>query len=284
MDSQEETSQVNSSMNFSMNSLHLKKIEKEQEKRRKMEAKLEKDRLKMEAKAEKELRKSQANAIRDMVRNSNKTKQQMISRAKKEGIKEGIQLERERAKNRQEKRIQRNKSKHEIHDNALRKMLQVADVIERTCPEGATAKDVTDAYVELHGRINPYTLELAPESYNMCAAIRGFMYETSPSSEQHWFRYGVKKVREQVAPWIFANKELAKVNNEFEWKVSTPEMSAARRQNKGLWIIISKGSLAFYNWNEEKYGPLPTEDILIRASKNRKIGVRSKNIVFDIVA
>jgi hypothetical protein len=280
MDSQEETSQVN----IQMNSSHFKKIEKEQEKKRKMEAKLEKDRLKMEAKAEKELRKSQANAIRDMVRISNKTKQLMISRAKKEGIKEGIRLERERVKTKEEKKVRRNKSKHEIHDNALRKMLQVADVIERTYPRGATAKDVTDAYVELHGRINPYTLEQAPESYNMCAAIRGFMYETSPSSEQHWFRYGVKKVREQVAPWIFANKELAKVNNEFEWKVSTPEMSSARRQNKGLWIIISKGSLAFYNWNEEKYGPLPTEDILIEASKNRKIGVRSKNIVFDIVA
>ena len=269
MDSQEETSQVNSTLNSSQ----LKKLEREQKKRERMEAK-----------AENERRKLAADAIRDLVRNSAKTKKELVVKAKNEGIKEGIRMERERVKAKDDKKAQRNKSKHEIHDAALRKMLQVADVIERRYPEGATAKDVTDTYMALHGRLNPYTLEIAPDGYNMCAAIRGFMYETSPSSEQHWFRYGVKKVREQVAPWIFANKELAKVNNEFEWKVSTPEMSAARRQNKGLWVIITKGPLAFYNWDEDKYGPLPTEDVLTEASKNRKIGVRSRNIVFDVVA
>jgi len=119
-------------------------------------------------------------------------------------------------------------------------------------------------------------LEPVDEKYDIAAGIRGIMYETSPSSEQHWFRYGMQKVREQVAPWVFVNKQLAVVNDAFKWKVTTTDMAKARRRSKGLWSYMSSGSHAFYDWSLEEYGPLPTEEILKEAALGRKVGARGR--------
>lgn len=186
--------------------------------------------------------------------------------------------ERERARQfdraqKQRIRAERHRYKYEIKDKSIAKMVQTAKALQREYPGGFTAKQLVKKYIELNGKINPYTLEVVDDKYDISAAIRGFMYETSPSSEQHWFRYGMQKVRDQVAPWLFYNKSLALVNNCFDWKVSTPEMSYYRRRNKGKWFIIDEGSNAYYSWDARKYGPLPSDEQLKNAS-NRKIGVR----------
>jgi len=206
-----------------------------------------------------------------------------LNQIEKISKKQGILQERERNIYLKKKRNEKEKEKYEIKDRSLSVMFRTAKQVEAIYPNGFTTKQFCDKYIQFNGRINPYSLEEVDYEYDLCAAIRGFMYETSPSSEQHWFRYGMKKVRQQVAPWIFANKKLAIVNDSFGWKdvKSNPEILSARRKNKGIWIRITEGSNAFYDWDNEKYGPLPQEDILNIAARNRKIGKRRRLIIED---
>lgn len=185
--------------------------------------------------------------------------------------------EKEKLQNRAEKQLERKNRKYEIQTKTLTNLIPAARDASTKYPNGFTAKQFTNLYIQRYGNINPYTLEPVDNKYDIYAAIRGIMYETSPSSEQHWFRYGIQKVREQVAPWVFVNKELAIINDAFEWKVTTKDMVKARRQNKGLWNYMTTGSHAFYDWSTEKYGPLPTEEILKAAAVNRKVGVRGRS-------
>ena len=136
-----------------------------------------------------------------------------------------------------------------------------------------TTGDVEEAYKRLYPNINPYTLKQYCGCYDIGAAIRGLMYESSPSSQQHWFQYGHQKVREQVAPWLFANKNLASVNNDFNWKQTTSIMATARRQQKGFWQLIQDPSLRDL---PEEYGKIPSAEILHEASQNRKKGARGR--------
>ena len=231
-------------------------IDKLSVKEDKMEAKAikqaEKEALKV---AEKEAKK-EAKAIKQAEREIIKK----IKDAERAGMIKGKQMERERLlKNQLKKQV-----KHEIHEKALSKMVKVAKQLERDNPDGFTITQCVNEYIKQHGKINPYTLELIEEGskYDISAAIRGFIYETSPSSSQHWFRYGYKKVREQVAPWIFANKELAMINENYGWVATTPGMASDKRNNIGKWRMIIDGSIAYYDWDMEKYGPLPSEDVL----------------------
>ncbi len=206
-----------------------------------------------------------------------------LNQIEKISKKQGILQEREKNKLLKKKRNEKEKEKYEIKDKSLSVMFKTAKQAETIYPNGFTTKQFCEKYIEINGRINPYTLEEVDEFYDLSAAIRGFMYETSPSSEQHWFRYGMKKVRQQIAPWIFANKSLAIVNDRFGWKdvKSNPEILSARRRNKGIWIRITEGSNAYYDWNDEKYGPLPSEDILNIAARNRKIGKRKRKLIIE---
>ena len=103
-------------------------------------------------------------------------------------------------------------------------------------PDGFSSKHVTEEYLSRHGRINPYTLELSAPSYDIHAAIRGYMYESSPSSLQHWFKYGHAKKDKEVSEWIFANKDLAILNNNNGWNISSSEVCSIRRKCKDNWI------------------------------------------------
>ena len=242
----------------------LKVAEKEAKREAKAIKKAEKEALKV---AEKEAKK-EAKAIKQAEREIIKK----IKDAERAGMIKGKQMERERLlKNQLKKQV-----KHEIHEKALSKMVKVAKQLERDNPDGFTITQCVNEYIKQHGKINPYTLELIEEGskYDISAAIRGFIYETSPSSSQHWFRYGYKKVREQVAPWIFANKELAMINENYGWVATTPGMASDKRNNIGKWRMIIDGSIAYYDWDMEKYGPLPSEDVLTLAETNRKKGVR----------
>lgn len=127
----------------------------------------------------------------------------------------------------------------------------------------------------MHGVINPYTLDEVESDYDLEAAIRGFIYESSPSSLQHWFRYGTRKSSAQVSPWIFANKELATINNNYGWKKTDSDMAREKRQNAGLWYYIDEPNARF-DWDEERFGPLPTREQLDQAEEcgERYIGIR----------
>ena len=241
--------------------------EREEEKSR---LKLEKKRAKEEKKKEKALLLLREKEERQRQKDAERRECELIKNAEKEGMKKGRQMEREKIK----RRLERVEVKYEIQDKAIRKMVKVAKQLTNEYPDGFNVTQCVEKYIELHGRINPYTLEEADPKYDLSAAIRGFMYETSPSSSQHWFRYGIKKTREQVAPWIFANKELAEVNSKYGWRITTSEMASERRQNIGMWRMIIDGSTAYYDWSEERYGPLPTREILEDASRERKVGIR----------
>ena len=186
--------------------------------------------------------------------------------------------EKEKLKARIEKQTLKKNRKYEIQTKTLANLIPAAKEASNQYPSGFTPRQFADIYISLYGKMNPYTLEPVDDKYDIYAAIRGIMYETSPSSEQHWFRYGMQKVREQVAPWVFFNKQLAIVNDAFEWKVTTREMAKSRRQNKGLWNYMTSGSHAFYDWSSQKYGPLPSEEILKAASMERKVGVRGRSV------
>ena len=166
----------------------------------------------------------------------------------------------------------------------MARMLITAEEMNKNYPDGFTAGELSNKYIEIYGKINPYNGEPVDDKYDIHASIRGFMYETSPSSAQHWFKYGIKKIKQQIAPWIFFNKELAIVNNSFEWKVSSNELKKKQMQQKGKWKFLVRGSSTFYLWSDEIYGPLPTEKQLEIAKQGRKIGTRkSKQIKLKII-
>jgi hypothetical protein len=71
---------------------------------------------------------------------------------------------------------------------------------------------------------------------------------------------------------LFANKELALVNNAFDWKTSTPAQKSAQRRHRGMWTSLPPDSRATYDAN--LFGPIPDEATLDQASVGRKIGRR----------
>jgi len=208
-----------------------------------------------------------------------------MARAERIREREERQRRREERESRREERESRRQQREQLQtrriqnkEKSIRKMIRTAKALQRECPDGFTPKQLVRKYIELNGEINPYTLEPVDRYYDIDAAIRGFMYETSPSSQQHWFKYGKRMDRTEIAPWIFYNKELATVNHRFDWKVSTREMAAERRRCKGKWFVLEDGSNTYYDWDSELYGPLPTNHQLKNAALRRNIGIRSKHV------
>lgn len=211
----------------------------------------------------KEVAKRQKIANIEMMKQARADQKEFVRRVRLEAF-EQIQKEKER------KKLMR----YEVNKLSISRMIATAMSFESN---RFTATQFTTKYIEMHGRVNPYTCEEVQGTYDIHAAIRGLMYETSPSSSQHWFRYGLKKGTEQVAPWIFVNKELAEVNNRFNWMISSPELKKAQKQAKGMWQFLPNGPLTYYMWSNETFGHLPTEEQLENAKQNRKIGVRKSN-------
>jgi hypothetical protein len=94
----------------------------------------------------------------------------------------------------------------------------------------------------------------------------------SPSSAQHWFKYGMKKNSYQVAPWSFVNKKLADLNHEYQWLVTTA--GTCRAKSKGTWKFVFH--LSRDNWDNELFGHLPEDDTLLKAINQRKIGKQNQ--------
>uniref|UniRef100_A0A6C0D994 Uncharacterized protein n=1 Tax=viral metagenome TaxID=1070528 RepID=A0A6C0D994_9ZZZZ len=164
----------------------------------------------------------------------------------------------------------KNVAKIELKNNAINRMRRVKDEM----PPEFSVNQFCEKYIQLFGRINPYkgTPILEGDKYDVYAGIRGLLYELSPSSTQHWFQYGKKKSGEEIGPWFFANKELALVNNAYEWNTSTTAQKSAQRRHRGMWTSLPPDSRATYDAN--LFGPIPDEATLEQASVGRKIGRR----------
>jgi hypothetical protein len=140
-------------------------------------------------------------------------------------------------------------------------------------PEGCSMKQLANVYIETYGLVNIWDgKESDYESvYN---GIRSHILEMSPSSCQHWYKWGKRRLAGEVAPWHFYNKELALMNQEFGWSKIT--IGKGRAWNHGLWFFAP--ILRRDTWSEALYGPLPTEEELDRAQADRRIGVRNHNV------
>jgi hypothetical protein len=249
---------------------------KQQEKAAKKQAKEEAK--KQEKEAKKQAKKQEKEAIkqarqRDAVA-ARETRQREAVAARETRQREAVAAretrQREAAAARETRQRERREHRNKIFEN-VRKAGEQAALIR---PNGKfTTGDVEEEYKRLYPNINPYTLKQYCGCYDIGAAIRGLMYESSPSSQQHWFQYGYQKNREQVAPWLFANKNLASVNNDFNWKQTTSVIATARRQQKGFWQLIQDPSLRDL---PEEYGKIPSAEILHEASQNRKKGARGR--------
>jgi hypothetical protein len=258
---------------------HQKQAEKEAEKQQKQAEKEAEKQRKQAEKQKKQEEKEFELLFKKLEKEDNKRKKEATKHQNqliKDEVKTAIKAERCKQKEKNIKKIQKNKKKFEVQTKTLQNLVPIAKLANQTYPDGFTAKQLTELYIGQYGQISPYTLEEVDKDYDISASIRGIMEETSPSSAQHWFRYGCQKSEEQVAPWLFANKQLAIVNNNFGWKKTTSEMAKARRQNEGKWIYMIEGGNARFDWSIEKYGPLPTEDVLKEAAVGRKKGVRGR--------
>ena len=194
----------------------------------------------------------------------------------KEEAKRKKQEEKEEAK--RKKQEEKNQMKKNITKKAIERMVLTAIDVTNDHPNGFTCRELSNKYIEMHGNINPYTGNEIKEKYDIHAAIRGFMYESSPSSNQHWFKYGNKKMIEEVAPWIIFNKNLATINHKFDWKVSCKDLKKEQKNFKGKWMLLPHGPLTKYIWSDDIYGPLPTDQQLEISKLGRKKGFRKPNV------
>ena len=248
------------------------KAEKSAEKEReKAEKSAEKEREKAERSAEKEREKAERSAEKER----EKAEKLITQTAFKSGIKEGKKQEKIIQKN----KLQRKSEKFDIKKESISKLVQVANYLlleSPNYPHGFRIQDIEDVYIQMHGKINPYTTEPADLGYDVRAAIRGIVYESSPSSLQHWFRFGQRKGTQQICPWIFANKNIAIINNNYGWGKTNEDMIYEKKNRIGLWKVIKENNPQF-DWNNDIYGPLPTESQLEHAenSGERLIGKRN---------
>jgi len=251
-----------------------KMVEKERKDAVKMAEKERKDGEKMAKKERKDGEKMAKKERKDAVKMAEKERKDAEKMAEKER-KDADKTTEKEIKKRDKLKLKQDKIKRKRVINIQGKA-NILFTSHRMNQDGFTIKEFTEKYIEINGLINPYTCEEVDEKYDIKAAIRGLMYECSPSSCQHWFKYGIKQKKKVTGPWFFGNKELATVNNRYNWNVSNPEIAKARRQEIGKWIILPLG--AEYIWSVEKYGPLPTDEQLEEAKRNRVVGVRKAKI------
>jgi hypothetical protein len=245
------------------------KIEKEKAKQVSLAVKEREKQLKLEMKQrEKEIRDKERSRVKII-----KNKMRVVMRTR-------ISAEKQKTLATIKKKAQEKEEKfngnYEVSRRSLARMFKAVNECARLFPDGWTTSQFTKNYMEMFPNVHPYTGEEldTDTKYDIKASIRGLMYETSPSSTQHWFRYGLLKKSEEIAPWFCYNKALAVANNIHGWKLTTSDVSIERRREKGKWFILKDGSNSLYNWSDEIYGPLPTPDILSEAAQNRPTGVR----------
>ena len=229
---------------------------KENTKALKMRAREERERAKQEReRAKQERERSKEERVR--------AKEERV-RAKEERVRAKEQLEREKRNRIHEKETTR--------FEAFNRMIQVGIALHKTHINGFTTAQFVEKFKQIYGNINAWTGQVNPDHYDGDASIRSLVYEMSPSSAQHWFKYGIKKNSYQVAPWAFVNQKLAELNDKYQWLVTTK--GTCRAKSKGTWKFVFH--LSRDNWNTELFGPIPDEQTLLNATYLRKIGKQNQ--------
>jgi hypothetical protein len=207
----------------------------------------------------------------------------MRAKEERERAKEERERTKENARIAKEQRVrakedrEREKRKR-IHDKetkrfeSFNRMIQVGIALHKTHLDGFTTAQFVEKFKQIYGNINAWSGVVNPEDYDGDASIRSLIYEMSPSSAQHWFKYGMKKNSYQVAPWSFVNKKLADLNHEYQWMVTTA--GTGRAKSKGTWKFVFH--LSRDNWDNELFGHLPDEHTLLNAINQRKIGKQNQ--------
>ena len=133
----------------------------------------------------------------------------------------------------EKKNIEKKNKKMDANKTRFNRLKQVGEILMRERPGGFSASILTKKFIEIYGNINVWTGELNDADYNTEAGIRSLLYEMSPSSSQHWFKYGIGRNSNEIAPWTFINKSLAELNNKYEWKATTADTGRGNRKEKG---------------------------------------------------
>ena len=152
-------------------------------------------------------------------------------------------------------------------------------LIEQARPNGWSVEDFNTVLSFILGKINIWTRAINDDNYDDMASIRSLIYEMSPSSMQHYFKYGKPHLGGLNPPGLntpicFVNKELANKNEEYEWR--KVDGSGTGRNTKAVrrcWHFVD--NLDKNQWNVVEYGPLPRLEHLREASDDRAKGDRS---------
>jgi hypothetical protein len=241
--------------------LVLKKAEEAYaEKKRIEEEKAEEKAHEASRKAEEKAHKNRAKALRDQEKQAKKEaveakRQQAIARREQQAV-DKVKKAEARALRRRQK---------------FERMMRLGFWLNEKYPDGFTAEQAGSLFIREYGLIAPFTGKSIEDPVAVCAGVRSLISEMSPSSCQHWFKYGSRCSDGDVAPWHFVNKELAIMNNELGWTKTL--VGTGRAGNRGLWKF--EPVLRRDTWSVSLYGPLPTEDQLDAARAGRLIGVRN---------
>jgi hypothetical protein len=228
--------------------------------------------LKMRAKEERERAKEERERARIVKEEERERAKENARLAKEQRMraKESARLVKEEQRER-EKRL-RIHEKETKRFEAFNRMIQVGIALHKTHLVGFTTAQFVEKFKQIYGNINAWSGDTNPEDYDGDASIRSLIYEMSPSSAQHWFKYGIKKNSYQVAPWAFVNKKLAELNDKYQWMITTK--GTCRAKSKGTWKFVFH--LSRESWDNELFGPLPDEHTLLNAKNQRKIGKQNQ--------
>ena len=259
------------------------------------EVKQRREEAKHQAKADEQHRKLEERRVRNEVRNEELTQQRIEKKQKKEEEKREKELAAAKSKLNKElakvikdadKKVQKARKivSKEISavekEMVLKVMALVGKYLMTQHPNGFGIATFTAAVLDHYGDKNLWTGELNQNGYKHThASIRSLVYECSPSSAQHWFKYGIQRGAGDIAPWYFVNRKLAELNNEYEWKVTEEGKHNGRGGNGGKWVFVSDLFDKKEDWPVELYGPIPTEEQLTQAATGRLVGMRSGGVV-----
>ena len=159
-----------------------------------------------------------------------------------------------------------------IHKHWL--MIAVGFHLEQVRPNGWSLDDFTALATAILGKINIWTHGINTDNHDDKASIRSLVYEMSPSSCQHWFKYGVRHSSGLNNPICFVNRELANLNSEHGWqKVNGVGTGRNTTDVRRTWHFVP--NLDKDHWNEDLYGLLPSVQTLELAQVTRTVGDRA---------
>jgi hypothetical protein len=173
-----------------------------------------------------------------------------------------------------------NLSRVEVREKVLsargkfEQMIVIGAYLQKMKPGGWCAQDFTSIVVFIFGKSNIWHSNRNTVTHDDEASVRSLLYEMSPSSCQHWFKFGKVALTGLVNPICFVNKQLADVNADAGWaKVSGAGTGRNTIDVRNHWHFVP--TLDKENWNTAAHGALPSENVLNMAHVCRVAGDRA---------